>query len=90
MTKPKNKLNSPPKATRCVVCNDIAIPRAKYQAGNEVYYKCSQCFEKDKSLSDFQECEVYSRIVGYLRPVKQWNVGKQEEYKKRKTFKSHT
>jgi len=26
------------------------------------------------------ECEVYSRIVGYFRPVKQWNNGKQEEY----------
>ena len=28
------------------------------------------------------ECEVYSRIVGYFRPVKQWNNGKQEEYRK--------
>lgn len=33
------------------------------------------------------KCEVYSRVVGYLRPVQQWNVGKQEEYKQRKTFK---
>ncbi|MGB9703173.1 MAG: ribonucleoside triphosphate reductase [Candidatus Micrarchaeia archaeon] len=32
------------------------------------------------------ECEVYSRIVGYLRPVKQWNPGKQEEFKDRKVF----
>ncbi|HRU38257.1 MAG TPA: anaerobic ribonucleoside-triphosphate reductase [Candidatus Goldiibacteriota bacterium] len=32
------------------------------------------------------ECEVYSRIVGYFRPVKQWNNGKQEEYGERKTF----
>ncbi|MEW5956035.1 MAG: anaerobic ribonucleoside-triphosphate reductase, partial [Candidatus Micrarchaeota archaeon] len=28
-------------------------------------------------------CEVYSRIVGYLRPVQQWNAGKQAEYKMR-------
>ncbi len=34
-----------------------------------------------------QECEVYSRVVGYLRPVKQWNDGKQEEFLTRKTFK---
>ncbi|PIE70086.1 MAG: ribonucleoside triphosphate reductase [Deltaproteobacteria bacterium] len=34
-----------------------------------------------------QETEVYSRIVGYLRPVKQWNNGKQTEFKMRKTFK---
>lgn len=33
-----------------------------------------------------QRCEVYSRIVGYLRPVSQWNDGKQEEFKERATF----
>jgi ribonucleoside-triphosphate reductase len=32
------------------------------------------------------KCEIYSRIVGYLRPVSQWNEGKQAEYKIRKTF----
>ncbi len=31
--------------------------------------------------------EVYSRVVGYLRPVNQWNEGKAEEFKARKTFK---
>jgi anaerobic ribonucleoside-triphosphate reductase len=34
-----------------------------------------------------QETEVYSRVVGYLRPIKQWNSGKQAEYDDRKTFK---
>ncbi len=33
-----------------------------------------------------QPCEVYSRIVGYLRPISQWNKGKQEEFKERKEF----
>jgi anaerobic ribonucleoside-triphosphate reductase len=32
-------------------------------------------------------CEVYSRIVGYLRPVAQWNDGKASEFKKRKVYK---
>ena len=32
-------------------------------------------------------CEVYSRIVGYLRPVSNWNDGKQQEFKDRKVFK---
>ncbi|MBQ4122831.1 ribonucleoside triphosphate reductase [bacterium] len=32
------------------------------------------------------ECEVYSRIVGYIRPVQQWNKGKRAEFKARKTF----
>jgi hypothetical protein len=31
-------------------------------------------------------CEVYSRVVGYLRPVDNWNRGKQEEYSERVTF----
>jgi len=31
-------------------------------------------------------CEVYSRVVGYLRPVQNWNQGKQEEFKERKTY----
>jgi len=31
--------------------------------------------------------EVYSRVVGYLRPVSQWNNGKQSEFCMRETFK---
>ena len=33
-----------------------------------------------------QKTEVYSRIVGYLRPVEQWNDGKQAEFVDRKTY----
>lgn len=33
------------------------------------------------------ETEVYSRVVGYLRPVKQWNKGKQAEFAERKEYK---
>lgn len=32
------------------------------------------------------KCEVYSRVVGYLRPVQQWNEGKAEEFKDRALF----
>ena len=31
--------------------------------------------------------EVYSRVVGFFRPVQQWNQGKKEEYKDRQTYK---
>lgn len=31
--------------------------------------------------------EVYSRVVGYFRPVNQWNKGKKEEFNERKEFK---
>jgi len=33
------------------------------------------------------KCEIYSRVVGFIRPVNQWNEGKAEEWKDRKTFK---
>lgn len=32
-------------------------------------------------------CEVFSRVVGYLHPVQNWNDGKKEEYKLRRHFK---
>lgn len=31
-------------------------------------------------------CEVYTRIVGYYRALRNWNAGKREEYKERKVF----
>jgi anaerobic ribonucleoside-triphosphate reductase len=31
--------------------------------------------------------EVWSRVVGYFRPVDQWNKGKQEEFRERVTYK---
>ena len=51
-------------------------PSHGYVAGE--HHCCPECSS---------ECEVYSRVVGYLRPVKQWNKSKQEEFKLRKTFK---
>ena len=31
-------------------------------------------------------CEIYSRVVGYFRPVSQFNVGKQAEFSERKPY----
>jgi ribonucleoside-triphosphate reductase len=33
-----------------------------------------------------QKTEVYSRVVGYIRPVEQWNKGKQAEFSDRKEY----
>lgn len=49
-------------------------------------FKCNGCYNKNKSLTSFRECEVYSRIVGYLRPVSQWNKGKKQEYGERREY----
>jgi ribonucleoside-triphosphate reductase len=44
---------------------------------------CPTCKAEGKR----NKCEVYSRVVGYLRPVSQWNKGKQTEFTDRKTYK---
>jgi ribonucleoside-triphosphate reductase len=44
---------------------------------NGEQYECPVCGSKT---------EVYSRITGYYRPVQNWNDGKSEEYKERKTY----
>lgn len=33
-----------------------------------------------------KKCEVYSRVVGYYRPIENWNDGKQEEFSQRKYY----
>lgn len=48
-----------------------------YIKGEE--YKCSKCG---------QETIVYSRVVGYYRPVQRWNPGKKSEFNVRRTFKT--
>ncbi len=41
------------------------------------HFNCPECG---------QPAEVYSRITGYYRPVQNWNDGKTEEFKERKTY----
>lgn len=41
------------------------------------HWKCPSCGS---------DCEVYSRVVGYYRPVQNWNDGKREEFRLRSTF----
>lgn len=56
-----------------------------YENGGEkiTAFKCKDCFDKNQELRNYQPCEVYSRIVGYLRPVQQWNLGKKNRNLKR-------
>jgi len=59
-------------------------PRHGYLPGE--HYTCPKC-ESDPSTPEEQPCEVYSRVVGYLRPVQQWNKGKRAEYSERVPFR---
>lgn len=36
-----------------------------------------------------QKCEIFSRSMGYIRPVENFNIGKRAEYEERKTFKEN-
>jgi len=54
-------------------------PTHGYMVGE--HKQCPTCEDK---------CEVYSRVVGYLRPVDQWNDGKQAEFAIRHTFEKST
>lgn len=33
-----------------------------------------------------QKCEIWTRVMGYFRPLKDFNKGKQSEYEERKWF----
>jgi len=56
-------------------------PTHGYIAGK--HFSCPKCAIE-------QPCEVYSRVVGYIRPVSQWNEGKQKEFADRKEFNLKT
>lgn len=45
-----------------------------------------QALKEQKEAAEGTKCEVYSRVVGYLRPVALWNEGKKEEFKIRKNY----
>lgn len=51
-------------------------PSHGYLTGKQ--HRCNRCQA---------ETEVYSRVVGYLRPIKQWNEGKSAEFDDRKTYR---
>lgn len=36
-----------------------------------------------------QKCEVFSRSMGYIRPIKNFNIGKRAEFEERNTFKEN-
>lgn len=75
-----------------VVCirngDDVRVAGGAYwRKLDQDFVKCESCFAKEPRLTNYAPCEIYSRVTGYLRPVKQWNPGKREEFRERKTFK---
>jgi ribonucleoside-triphosphate reductase len=70
------------------ICSNYKLP---YFSITPTFSICPSCGYLDGEHELCPNCksttEVYSRVVGYLRPISQWNYGKKEEYYERKTFK---
>ncbi len=70
-----------------VISQNYKLP---YFSITPTFSVCPSCGYLDGEHFSCPKCgknsEVYSRVVGYLRPVQQWNEGKKEEYKMRKTL----
>lgn len=60
---------------------------AEKNAGSETGSEIAHPKGFEQKKKERTKCEVYSRVVGYIRPTKQWNDGKREEFKDRKVFK---
>jgi len=69
------------------VCTNYRLP---YLSVTPTFSVCPNCGYKPGEVQTCPDCgstcEVYSRVVGYLRPVSQWNEGKREEYAHRQTI----
>ena len=63
-----------------------AVYKIKQGVVNLMFFKCDECYQQDHTLRNWRSCEVYSRVVGYLRPVQQWNKGKRAEYDMRTEY----
>lgn len=70
------------------ICTNFRLP---YFSITPTFSVCPECGyipgKAEKCPKCGEECEIYSRIVGYLRPVSQWNDGKRKEFSLRKTYK---
>lgn len=64
--------------------NDEVMP---YYLKEGDFFKCKECHQADPVLRNYKKTEVYSRVVGYIRPVNQWNKGKKAEFKDRVPYK---
>jgi ribonucleoside-triphosphate reductase len=70
------------------ICENFELPYFTITPTFSICPKCGYIFGEHPTCPNCgSPCEVYSRVVGYLRPVSQWNEGKEEEFKQRKLFK---
>ena len=78
---------------KCPNCGKEADSKFCPNCGEKLQTKfvCPHCNEELEENTNFcpecgEKAEVYSRITGYYRPIKNWNDGKSKEYKMRKVY----
>ncbi len=71
---------------KCTITGGAVYNTTVAQDTKKIFLKCDSCFKEDSELQNFKPIDVYSRVVGFYRPVKSWNKGKQAEYSKRVNF----
>jgi anaerobic ribonucleoside-triphosphate reductase len=73
----------------CWDCKKVLKKGAEYMAYYTTvgdFFKCKKCHKKDSLLRNYMKTEVYERVVGYIRPISQFNKGKTQERKDRKNY----
>ena len=70
------------------LCTKFKLPYYTLTPTYSVCRKCSKRFSGEVRICEVCgcECEVYSRVVGYYSPTHAWNVGKKEEWKRRRVL----
>jgi hypothetical protein len=66
-------------------CNDGGC-----ELGRRVPQDCGPgCAAYAEGLSDAERtpCEIWTRVMGYHRPISAWNAGKQAEHRERRSFR---
>jgi ribonucleoside-triphosphate reductase len=67
---------------KCNICGKDAVLVDSKEGEGKQAWVCHDC----KHFVSYVP-EIYSRVVGYMRPVSQWNKGKKQEFEDRTVFK---